>query len=63
MPKPLTMRTQGMRVTCRGKEGRIEGPFGKSGKFKVYFKDGGIEREACGVILETAECMEMNIYV
>jgi len=34
---------QGMRVTCRGKEGRIEGPFGKSGKFKVYFKDGGIE--------------------
>ena len=40
---------QGMKVlTCRGEEGLIDGAFGKSGKFKLYFKDGirAIENDA-----------------
>ena len=35
-------------LTCRGEEGLIDGAFGKSGKFKLYFKDGirAIENDA-----------------
>ena len=39
---PLPARPAGMRVTAApgGQEGRIEGGFGKSGKFKVFFPGG-----------------------